>query len=128
MATPSPQRHLMVATSTADEATIQQLLGARTKITRRALTLKQESQQRVARERREFTEQSAQQLHGAAADFDARAIEPLATRLKALDESEAKSAALFDALRRTVEMIEARPDEIKHSPERGARHRSSSPR
>lgn len=114
---PTPAR-LVVASSATSEATIQQLLGARTKLARRALALKHELLQRSARERREFSEQAAQQIHAADADFDTRVVEPLAARLKALDDNEAKATAMWEALRRTSELIEARLNEIKDSPER----------
>jgi hypothetical protein len=118
MATSSPQPQLTVASSAPSETTIQQLLGARTKIARRAPALRYEVQQRMERELREFAEQAAQQVHAAPADFDARVVEPLATRVKALTESGEKSAALFDALDKTAMLIEKRLDEIKNSPDR----------
>lgn len=114
---PAPAR-LVVASSATTEATIQQLLGARTKIARRALALLQELQQRTERDRREFTDQAAQQIHAAPADFGAGVFEPLAARLKALDEADAKTTAHVEALRRTGELIQARIEDLKNSPDR----------
>lgn len=126
---PTPPR-LVVATSTTTgtpasattgvvtEATIQQLLDARTKIARRAGSLDRELKQRSARDRRDFAEQAAQQLASAAPDFDARTADPLMAKLKALDDAAAKDAATLEALRRTAVAIEDRIEEIKDSPDR----------
>lgn len=116
-ASSTPPR-LVVATAATTEASIQQLLAARTKIARRAVALDQDLQQRAARDRRDFTEQAAQQVVAAPADFDARVVDGLAARLATLDDNDAKNAATIEALRRTAELIEARLDDIKNSPDR----------
>lgn len=126
---PTPPRLVVAASTTTGtptsattgvvtEATIQQLLDARTKIARRAGSLDRELKQRNARDRRDFAEQAAQQLASAPPDFDARTADPLVAKLKALDDAAAKDAATLEALRRTAEAIEDRLEEIKDSPDR----------
>lgn len=112
---PAAARLVVAPAATTTEATIEQLLSARLKLERRAASLKDEAQQRSARDARDFAEQAAQLVDSAPEPLDTRVVDTLAGRLKTLADNDEKSSAGLVALKKTWDTIQARLDELKKS-------------